>query len=130
MLDFCVHLHGDGGETYGNQAAEATEVGKKEKSGKEEAPLSPRVASGLAIAAKVNVIRLVIAYATSMVLHFQLLDAASDSAGEIDDVAMKQVLFLYCRLRALLYEEEMSLLDDALSVVRTCSPGTAGVWRA
>jgi len=134
MLDFCVHVHGDGGESYGNQAQQATNPkgssAHHHYDPNSEEPPSPRAANHLSIASKINVIRLTIAYAISMVLHFQLLDAASDSGGEMDDLTIKLVLFLYCRLRGLLYDEEMELLDDTLAVMRDTVPGCDVVWRA
>jgi hypothetical protein len=84
----------------------------------------------MAVAAKVNCIRLVLAYAISIVLHFQLLDAAADTSGELDDVGVKQVLFLYCRLRKFLHDEEMEILDHSISVLRDAQPGFEARYRA
>merc|ERR1719326_2372354 len=75
-------------------------------------------AAGLALAAKVNVVRLILAYAGAVMLHFQLLAATTDSRGLIDKDSMTQVVFIYCRLQMLLLPHERKKLDQALSVSR------------
>jgi len=135
MLDFCVHLNGDDNEGVpGLPPVKAEKGGKgKGKGGEEDEepdPSSPWTMNCMAIAAKVNCIRLVLAYAVSMILHFQLLDAASDAAGEVDELGIKQIIFLYCRLRSLLHEEEMMLMDQSLSVLVDSTPGLEVKFRA
>jgi len=84
--------------------------------GKEEE--AQATAQSLRVASKVNIIRLILALSISVLLHFQLVDAAQDNMGILDDMEVKQVIFFYCRLRSLLYREEMNLVDRALCV--TC----------
>jgi len=146
IVDFCLGLHGDGGESFGSEAGAATHVlnnlhaghghgntrpppEKPELTVPEQEELSPWENSCMAIAAKVNCIRLTLAYAISILLHFQLLDGASDCAGELGETEVKQVVFFYCRLRSLLYEEEMQLIDASLSVFCDQSPGLDAVFR-
>merc|ERR1719247_525692 len=83
--DFCANLNGTLPETVEDGKLPPTE--RKWR------------AEGLAIAAKVNLIRLVTAFAVSVQMHFQLLDAAADSCGEIEDGVLMQVIFLYTRLQ-------------------------------
>jgi len=73
---------------------------------------------GLAIAAKVNVVRLVFAYGTALMLHFQMLGAAQDNQGILDRTSLKHVVFLYFRLQMLLLPEERKILDKALSITQ------------
>lgn len=117
-VDLCIHLRGDAPGAH-----VASHAGSHHEPHREIPVLSSFACSSLAIAAKVNCIRLIIAYAVSMVLHFQLLDAAADSNGVLDDLEIQQVVFLYCRLRCLLYDEEMHILDSSLSVLRDLENG-------
>lgn len=71
----------------------------------------------LALAARVNLVRLSLAVGVSVILHCSLLDAASNG-GALSTTALSHVVFLYSRLQALLYPEEMELLDRALCVTR------------
>jgi hypothetical protein len=125
ILDFCNQMSGDDGESFKVDPAKGNAAGKDGQSHKD----SLWTASCLCIAAKINIIRLSLAYALATVLHFQLLCAASDSQGELDEVGVSQVVFLYCRLRALLHDEEMALLDHSLSVVRDATPGQPVKYR-
>jgi len=129
-VDFCTQVRGDNGESCGL-------VSKPSRAGSHHEPhhgvvepsLPPGARSGLARAAKVNVIRLILAYAVSLLLHFQILDAASDANGKLDGIGIDQIIFLYCRLRCLLYDEEMHLLDNALSVLKTNEKGEVSFFR-
>jgi predicted membrane chloride channel (bestrophin family) len=116
MLDFCMHLQGEQGATNCLNSIST------------DSP-SVRTCINKCMAAKINVIRLVLAFAVSTVMHFQLLDAASDSAGLVDEVACKQVIFLYCRLRTLLHPEEMEIIDESISLMRDNSSQVDQVFR-
>lgn len=121
-VDFCTHLRSDS-DHMGHPAmshAQTSHPGSYQDPHTMQAhhEVSPWERSGMALAAKINCIRLIIAYAVSVVLHFQLLDACSDNNGELDDVEVQSVVFIYCRLRCLLYDEEMHLIDHSLSILR------------
>lgn len=127
-VDLCLHLRGDNGESYGAPVAAGGHASSHHEPHRTET-MSAWACERMALAAKVNCIRLILAYGVSMILHFQLLDAASDSNGELDDSEVEQVVFLYCRLRCLLYNEEMHLLDNGLSILKDSSGGET-IYRA
>lgn len=131
-VDLCTQMRADAPneDKHGMLQASSHAGSHHEPHRVDQEKLSPWALSGLALAAKLNVIRLVIAYAVSILLHFQLLDAASDSNGELDDISIQKVVFLYARLRCLLYDEEMHLLDKSLSVLRSSAPGEDPTYRA
>lgn len=70
----------------------------------------------LCTASKVNVARLTIVLALSFVAHCWLLDAASGGQGVLDDEIMCQVVFVLMRIEALLYPEELQIIDEALCI--------------
>ncbi|CAE8740305.1 unnamed protein product [Polarella glacialis] len=74
--------------------------------------------SDLAVVAKVNCIRLSLALAISLVMHCWLTDAASSAFGEVDSEMLSQIIFLATRLESLLYQEEIELLANSLSITR------------
>lgn len=84
----------------------------------EQAAEQEELGEGLAIAAKVNAIRLILAYGTALMLHFQMLSAAQDARGVLDQTCLKHVVFLYCRLQMLLLPEELKILDHSLSITQ------------
>jgi len=110
--DFCI------GFAPAPLQSETTEGTTQEERTKQQQALDAD--HGLGLAAKVNVIRLILAYAISLMLHFQLLAAAEDSFGVLDETGLKHVVFLYCRLQTLLLPEERKKVDQAMCI--TCEP--------
>jgi len=109
--DFCLSIKSVPAES---EAPEGT--GEQDLSQKQEMEMAK------AIAAKMNAIRLILAYATAVMLHFQLLDAAMDSLGVLDEAGLKHVIYLYGRLQMLLLPGERKKVDQAMSI--NCeSPG-------
>eukprot|EP00928_Gymnodinium_smaydae_P093891 TRINITY_DN7824_c0_g2_i1.p1 TRINITY_DN7824_c0_g2~~TRINITY_DN7824_c0_g2_i1.p1 ORF type:complete len:315 (-),score=65.92 TRINITY_DN7824_c0_g2_i1:480-1424(-) len=72
----------------------------------------------LAICAKINIVRLTMAFGISFMIHCRIVEAVSDAAGELEEEVMEQLLFLHTRLQGLLYAKEMELVDRALYI--TC----------
>lgn len=84
----------------------------------EHNPETLRLHADMSAIAKVNIIRLTIAYAVSLVIHIRLYGAVCNSMGELDDETLAEVTLYYMRLQGLLYAEELAVVDHAISV--TC----------
>ncbi|CAJ1412813.1 unnamed protein product [Effrenium voratum] len=74
---------------------------------------------------RVHVARLTTAFGVSCLLYFRLLTALADSQGVLEEEDLVQIVFLYGRLQALLYEEEMELVDRYLPISREEDKGEA-----
>jgi len=85
---------------------------------KEEEELNQRILAhrNLAAAAKVNMTRLIIAFAVSFKLHCMFLDAFCSRLGRLEDEVLDLALFNLARVRALLYADERHWLDKILQV--------------
>jgi hypothetical protein len=68
------------------------------------------------VVAKVNCIRLVLAFAVAAVMHCHLACAAYDEMGLLTEEEVERCVFLYHRLQGLLYPEEMDVVDRAVNV--------------
>mmetsp|Transcript_80305 Transcript_80305/g.236221 ORF Transcript_80305/g.236221 Transcript_80305/m.236221 type:complete len:632 (+) Transcript_80305:75-1970(+) len=84
----------------------------------EEDPHLQRQHAEHAIVAKLNAIRLSLAYAISFVFHSCIITAVTEMQGEIDEASLKDLVFLRHRLQGLLYSKEMRLVDQAISIVQ------------
>lgn len=83
-----------------------------------EAAVKIRGYTELAVATKINCVRLTLALAISVALHWRFIEAESTASGELSERSLNVVMFLYCRLQELLYPEEMALVDEAIWVSR------------
>eukprot|EP00933_Yihiella_yeosuensis_P004409 TRINITY_DN108777_c0_g1_i1.p1 TRINITY_DN108777_c0_g1~~TRINITY_DN108777_c0_g1_i1.p1 ORF type:complete len:849 (+),score=115.76 TRINITY_DN108777_c0_g1_i1:120-2666(+) len=79
----------------------------------------------LATATKLHTIRLCIAMAVSFLIHCNLLGAVADNGGLVDEEMMQDLIFLHSRLQALLYAEEMEIIDEAISITCEADPDDA-----
>lgn len=75
-----------------------------------------RSADELALIVKVHFIRLIMACAVAMIMNCKLAEAAAENAGEIEDDALNYIIFLHGRLQALLYTEEMNIVDRSFCI--------------
>lgn len=78
--------------------------------------------SELATLAKVNCVRLTLAFAVAFVIHCNIMDSM-ELQGELESEPLHEIVFLHHRLRSLLYAEELDVVDAALSI--SCEPGEA-----
>lgn len=77
-----------------------------------------RLHGELASAVRIHVVRLTIAFGVSVLLYFRVLCALSDAQGVLEEEDLVQIVFLHCRLQALLYEEEMEVVDQYVGITR------------
>ncbi|CAE7251790.1 GCS1 [Symbiodinium sp. CCMP2592] len=79
----------------------------------------------LASMVRIHVVRLTIAFGVSCLLYFRILTALADAQGVLEEEDLVQIVFLHSRLQALLYEEEMELVDQYMGISRE-TDGAAG----
>jgi len=70
----------------------------------------------LARAARVHVVRLTLAFAISFILHTHQKSATIESFGDVSEEGMVYVIYLYSRLRMLLYDDELKAIDDSIII--------------
>ncbi|CAJ1405662.1 unnamed protein product, partial [Effrenium voratum] len=88
-----------------------------------------RLHGELATAIRIHVVRLTIAFGVSVLLYFRILTAMAEYQGILEDEDLVQVVFLHSRLQALLYEEEMEVVDQYVACsVQNCLGETQ--WRS
>jgi len=78
----------------------------------------------LASMVRTHVVRLTIAFGVSCLLYFRILTALADAQGVLEEEDLVQIVFLHSRLQALLYEEEMELVDQYMGISRETDGGT------
>lgn len=77
----------------------------------------------LASMVRIHVVRLTIAFGVSCLLYFRILTALADAQGVLEEEDLVQIVFLHSRLQALLYEEEMELVDQYMGISRETDGG-------
>lgn len=79
---------------------------------------------------KLNIVRLTIAWAISWRMHCILDTAAAECEGEMCDTDLDTITFLYCRLKGLLYSEEMEMVNRSMCVYAMQDAGLERIIRA
>mmetsp|Transcript_42551 Transcript_42551/g.126227 ORF Transcript_42551/g.126227 Transcript_42551/m.126227 type:complete len:721 (-) Transcript_42551:96-2258(-) len=73
----------------------------------------------IACACRVHFVRLTISFAITFLMHCHLVSATVENDGVLDDEAMIFLVYLYSRLRMLLYAHELKCVDDSLDINAT-----------
>ncbi|CAE7740454.1 MAK3 [Symbiodinium pilosum] len=114
-LDFLVHSVCTFMQGAGEDSLQELIMNPSRKRTEEEIRLL-RLHGELASAVRIHVVRLTIAFGVSVLLYFRVLCALSDSQGVLEEEDLVQIVFLHGRLQALLYEEEMEVVDQYVSL--------------
>jgi len=78
----------------------------------------------MATVAKLNCVRLVVAFGIAFIMHCRLEEGASNFAGQLTENSVEHLVFLHCRLQSLLYMEELEVVNNALCVLcERCDSG-------
>ncbi|CAE7343488.1 trpD [Symbiodinium sp. CCMP2456] len=116
-LDFLVHSVCTFMQGAGEDSLQELVMNPARKRTEEEIRVM-RLQGELASAVRIHVVRLTIAFGVSVLLYFRVLCALSDAQGVLEEEDLVQIVFLHCRLQALLYEEEMEVVDQYVGITR------------
>eukprot|EP00439_Symbiodinium_sp_Y106_P013526 s7166_g1.t4 len=116
-LDFLVHSVCTFMQGAGEDSLQELVMNPARKRTEEEIRVM-RLHGELASAVRIHVVRLTIAFGVSVLLYFRVLCALSDAQGVLEEEDLVQIVFLHCRLQALLYEEEMEVVDQYVGITR------------
>mmetsp|Transcript_42552 Transcript_42552/g.126235 ORF Transcript_42552/g.126235 Transcript_42552/m.126235 type:complete len:725 (-) Transcript_42552:96-2270(-) len=83
----------------------------------------------LARACRVHIVRLTLAFAITFLLHCHQRSSVAEEFGCVDEEKMMYIIYLYSRLKMLLYTEELKAIDDGISVCIESREGEEPLFR-
>lgn len=83
----------------------------------------------LARACRVHIVRLTLAFAITFLLHCHQRSSVAEEFGCVDEEKMMYIIYLYSRLKMLLYTEELKAIDDGISVCIERNEGEEPLFR-